>query len=1272
VRALRWLGRGLLLAVFLVLALVGWLLGSEAGLRVLADQLESRGWLVAADVEGKVLGRLEVKRAMLRVPGMELAVDRFILDWRPWELLRGRLHVSELTGAGLCLAMQPSGPSEPSGRYAGLALPLDVQVDRLRVEDLALRRGEDMTLLVRSLKAGVQLAGGMIRLERLELDTPWATLDAAGQWGLAPDAVGDLTLHWQARLAGLKAPLEGAGHLSGTLQSIAFEQRLAWPVTARLQGTLQPLTAGLPWRASLDMDALEPNALLDALPALGTWSGHLEAEGDLEGADLKALELHQGERRLHAEGRVDWAGAMGLDARLAWQNLAWPPAGPAALESPRGRLELRGALTGYRFAGQAKLSAPGQPAAGITLRGTGDLAHLAFDELSARAMQGVLEAKGEVHWASVVSDSSGANRGLPSDKPEEGRPSMGDIRWQADLVARDLRPEVLLPAWPGRLSASAHSEGTLRAGRTIARIEVERLHGELRGHPVEASLRGRIDGTRVEIENLDLRSGRSRGEARGSLGEALDLTLALDSPDLAELLPGASGALRGKVQLAGSPRAPRVQGVFEGQRLGWQDWRVDTLTLRAGGGREAEAPLSLRLTAGRIGRGGAPVFERASLELRGTPAAHKLTLALAQEAKGAELRLAGTGRWDGAQARLRLDEGRVSRTPLGEWHTLSAVELVAGARNIQLPRWCWGQDAESIPGRRPAEVALQRSSAAPDGAVQARLCLAGRWTAGEGGSVRLNLEGIDLAWADPWLAKQRLRLSGQLAGEATLEAPAKGPLTLSAWLAGERAILHVPANRRGEWLEVPLEVARMEARLGGGDSRLEAVLRRDASNRLEARLSLPGYRLKDGLPAGQGLDGVIELHYREPLMLAALLPALREPQGVLAGRLQLAGTLGQPSLFGGAQLSAASVVLPELGIRVEEGELILRAGPGPYLTVQGGARLGRGRASLDGRIDLTALPAWHAEFGVKGVDLTALRLPEASMQASPDLKLILQPGEMRVSGRVEVPEALFDLGAEVPAAARISPDVRIIGAAEADRPHALRTHIELVLGERVRVQGKGFSGRIKGRLEIIDHPGLPGPIGRGELSIVDGRYKAYGQDLAIEQGRLIYTDMPLDDPALDIRAVRRGILDGTVAGARISGRASRPQLSLFSEPAKAQAEVLAYLITGRPLRQGSGSDAALMVQAARAAGFVGGDILAGQIGSAFGLQEAAIESDAGTRELSLVLGRYLTPRLYLRYVQGLEQGLQTFLLRYELTRHFHVQAQSGVKAGVDVFYSFER
>jgi translocation and assembly module TamB len=1252
VRRLAWLA---LFALILVLSVGGWLLGSSDGLRFIAAQLEARGWLTAEAVEGRVLGRLEVKGAALRLPGLDLAVDHLTLDWHPGALLHGRLHVSTLAASGIRMTLPPSGPSdEPTQRSSGGALPVDVQLDRLQIEDLALHQGEDALQIIRRLEAGVQLAGGQMRLAHFALDTPWATLEAAGHWGLNPDDAGALTLRWKATLAGLKAPLEGEGRLGGTLRQISFEQRLTQPLTARLTGGMEPLTAGLPWHATLDADEVVFNALLEGLPELGAWAVHLAAAGDLQGAQVSQLELHQGERRLHGEGRIDWAGmpekplgsaggssahaATGVDVgpgagllpsvglrgevRLAWQNLAWPLVGPAALESSRGTLEWGGSPSDYRVAGEAQLAVPGQPAAVIALRGAGDLAHLTFDELTARAMEGVLEARGEAHWA-----------------PE--------VRWQVDLIARDLRPEVLLPAWPGRLSAVAQSVGALRDGRPVARLEVERLHGELRGYPVEARLRGQLDGARLALEQLDLRSGHSRVEAHGVLGEALDLDLAMDTPDLAELLPGAVGALRGQARVVGTPRAPRLQGAFVGQQLGWQDWRIASLSLRAGGGLEPGAPLALVLAAEQVSHAGAVRLASARLTLEGHPAAHDLRLELSQGRAGAALWLAGTGRWDGAQERLRLTEGRASRTPLGDWRTVAPTEWVVGPRAVELPRWCWGEG-------------------------EASLCMEGAWSAGQRGTARVELAGFDLARADPWLARQRLRLSGGLAGEAVLEAAPKGPLTVTVRLGAERAVVHVPGSRRGEWLDVPLEVARMEARLGGGDSRLAVVLRRDASNRLEARLALPGHRIEDGWPPGQRLDGVVELHYREPLMLAALLPALREPQGVLAGRLQLAGTLGQPSLFGGAQISEASVVLPDLGIRVEEGEAVVHAGPGPYLTLQGGARLGSGRLSLDGRIDLAGLPDWRAELGLKGDNLTALRLPSASVQASPDLKIALRPGDTLVAGRVEVPEALFDLGGETPAAARLSPDVRVVGEAQAARPHVLHTRIELLLGEKVRVRGKGFTGRVAGRLEVIDRPGLPGPVGQGELTIMDGRYKAYGQDLAIEQGRLIFADTPLDDPALDIRAVRRGILDGTIAGVRIAGRASRPELALFSVPAMEQAEVLSYLVTGRPLQQGSSGDAALMVQAARAAGFAGGDMLAGRIGQAFGLEEAAIESDVGTRELSLVLGRYLTPRLYLRYAQGLEAGLQTFVLRYELTRHLYVQVQSGVKAGVDVFYSVER
>ena len=113
-RALRWLGRGVLVAVLLVLGTAGWMLGSESGLRVLVGQLEARGLLEAGSVQGRLLGRLEVEQAALHLPGLDMDVDRFVLDWRPQALLRGQLHVLELTGAGIRLALQPTEPSAPA------------------------------------------------------------------------------------------------------------------------------------------------------------------------------------------------------------------------------------------------------------------------------------------------------------------------------------------------------------------------------------------------------------------------------------------------------------------------------------------------------------------------------------------------------------------------------------------------------------------------------------------------------------------------------------------------------------------------------------------------------------------------------------------------------------------------------------------------------------------------------------------------------------------------------------------------------------------------------------------------------------------------------------------------------------------------------------------------------------------------------------------------------------------------------------------------------
>jgi hypothetical protein len=86
--------------------------------------------------------------------------------------------------------------------------------------------------------------------------------------------------------------------------------------------------------------------------------------------------------------------------------------------------------------------------------------------------------------------------------------------------------------------------------------------------------------------------------------------------------------------------------------------------------------------------------------------------------------------------------------------------------------------------------------------------------------------------------------------------------------------------------------------------------------------------------------------------------------------------------------------------------------------------------------------------------------------------------------------------------------------------------------------------------------GPGGFTGRGQLYTVNGTYFAYGQKLTIDPGRLIF-DGPLDNPALDIVALRRG---GAVeAGVAVTGTVRVPVITLTSNPPVPDNEKLAWV-----------------------------------------------------------------------------------------------------------------
>ncbi len=124
------------------------------------------------------------------------------------------------------------------------------------------------------------------------------------------------------------------------------------------------------------------------------------------------------------------------------------------------------------------------------------------------------------------------------------------------------------------------------------------------------------------------------------------------------------------------------------------------------------------------------------------------------------------------------------------------------------------------------------------------------------------------------------------------------------------------------------------------------------------------------------------------------------------------------------------------------------------------------------------------------------------------------------------------------------------------------------------------------------------------------------------------------------------------------GTLREPRLTFFSEPSVPQSQIVSLLLAGGSLQSVQDQSRAGTPGASQEVAGQAAALLVSQFGSKLGIPDISVESDL-SNETSLVLGKYLSPRLYVSWGVSLTEAINTFKMRYTIDDRWTVKTEAG-------------
>jgi len=549
-----------------------------------------------------------------------------------------------------------------------------------------------------------------------------------------------------------------------------------------------------------------------------------------------------------------------------------------------------------------------------------------------------------------------------------------DISWDFHMNTEGLNPGTHWPQWQGSMDMTVHSSGQYEKGVLTVKPSEVTVEGQLRERQLKAHARLSATDSHLELSALEVSSGGSHLSASGKVADDWSLKWEAHIRDAGDLVPQGKGAIEGSGSVIGSRPYPVIKGIIDAGAVAYDTYGAESLKAVFDIDTKGEKESLLDITAADVEINGQRI-KTVSLKGSGLGPAHSIFMDAAMDKQSIALLITGGYKdevWTGRLNSALLDAGSSGRWSLREPASLSVSSDKAGSESV-----CMASNDTD-------------------------LCLQTSWDRAGGVKAGFSLTDLPLS-ALKYISLPSIETEGVLSGSGEILYAPEGTMSGNVSLIMPSGKLYYLAD--GERNDLQLGRSRVDIILNERALDAHAEITFPGRGHIQGGINLPGFMPGiTALPAQQ-IIGHAAVKLNNLDLIPVFVPKVNKASGTVDAEIRIDGTLAETAVTGDMMLQEGAVDIPDLGLKLRDINVSLKADEKGTVAIDGRLSSGSGYAAIQGTVGLHKEKPPSAVLRIQGENFEAVKIPGTWMIISPDLDLRIEDKMIDLAGSLKIPRA---------------------------------------------------------------------------------------------------------------------------------------------------------------------------------------------------------------------------------------------------------------------------